>query len=165
MSISLEPLTAAAIAAYCDCVRTVARDSGFLACPSPAQLERQALSCIASGDSCILAMEGQYVAGWGQVSRGQGDAVAHRADLVLGVRSEYRGQGLGQQLMSACVNAASTRGIAYLELEVRADNRQAMKLYRAAGFTPTSLVRDAMRVQGVTYDAFRMSLSLAGGSV
>jgi ribosomal protein S18 acetylase RimI-like enzyme len=160
MPISFQAITPADVAAFCDCAHAVARESGFLACPSPAQLERQALANITSGDVHILAVDGKRVAGWGQVLRGQGDAVAHRADVTLGVRSEYRGQGLGQRLLRACVEDAAARGIAYLELEVRSDNRRAMKLYRCAGFSAVSIVRDAMRVSGVAYDALRMSLSI-----
>jgi ribosomal protein S18 acetylase RimI-like enzyme len=161
MPISFQAITPANVAAYCECAHAVARDSGFLACLSTAQLEHQALANIMSGDVHILALDGARVAGWGQVLRGQGDAVAHRADVTLGVRSEYRGQGLGQRLLTACVEHAAVRGIDYLELEVRSDNRRAMQLYRRAGFSAVSIVRDAMRVSGVAYDALRMSLSIA----
>jgi putative acetyltransferase len=160
MSIRLEVISTSHVAAYCDCVLAVATDGGFLACPSTEQLERQALNSIAEGGVHLLAMDGPRVAGWGQVMRGQGDAVAHRADVLLGVRAEYRGQGLGSRLLGGCMNVAAARGIEYLELEVRSDNQPAMRLYHRAGFRATSTVRDAMRVDGVAYDAIRMILSL-----
>lgn len=45
-----------------------------------------------------------------------------------------RGTGLGKQLLEALESAASERGAERLGLEVRADNRVALSLYRRMGF-------------------------------
>ncbi|WP_416137556.1 GNAT family N-acetyltransferase [Halomonas sp. HK25] len=50
------------------------------------------------------------------------------------VYPDARGSGLGRQLLEALEGAAQARGSARLGLEVRADNRVALKLYRRMGF-------------------------------
>lgn len=50
------------------------------------------------------------------------------------VHPDARGGGLGRQLLETLEGAARGRGSARLGLEVRADNRVALKLYRRMGF-------------------------------
>lgn len=50
------------------------------------------------------------------------------------VHPELRGQGLGRCLVEALEQAALVRGAELLGLEVRADNRVALGLYRRLGF-------------------------------
>jgi ribosomal protein S18 acetylase RimI-like enzyme len=53
------------------------------------------------------------------------------------VHSEFRGQGIGRQLMTALVAEAGQRQCSRVTLEVRQDNQSAQKLYRSLGFTDT----------------------------
>ncbi|MDY7115676.1 GNAT family N-acetyltransferase [Halomonas sp. SSL-5] len=50
------------------------------------------------------------------------------------VHPEFRGTGLGRQLLEALEGAAREHGSDRLGLEVRADNRAALALYRRMGF-------------------------------
>jgi len=50
------------------------------------------------------------------------------------VHPDSRGTGLGRQLLEALEEAARARGSIRLGLEVRADNRTALALYRRMGF-------------------------------
>ena len=52
----------------------------------------------------------------------------------LAVRPEYRGQGIGRQLIEAVADAAHARGCCKLTLEVRDDNHIARGLYERCGF-------------------------------
>ncbi len=54
--------------------------------------------------------------------------------LLVGVRPDYRRQGVGTALLAAVRQAARAAGINRLHLEVRADNDAALSLYRVAGF-------------------------------
>lgn len=53
----------------------------------------------------------------------------------IGVLPEYRGKGIGQQLMNAIEAKARAIGCCKLTLEVREDNNPARGLYRKLGFT------------------------------
>ncbi len=76
----------------------------------------------------------------------------------MGVLPEYRGKGIGRQLLQACISKARTKGITRIELEVRADNERAIALYKALGFEIEAVKRNAMRFDGVYFDALQMSL-------
>ena len=56
-------------------------------------------------------------------------------DLI--VRKEYRGQGVGRELMNALVVEAESRKCSRITLEVRQDNLAAQGLYKDLGFGDT----------------------------
>jgi ribosomal protein S18 acetylase RimI-like enzyme len=53
----------------------------------------------------------------------------------LFVRADARGRGLGRSLVEAAVERARKRGCLRIELDVNEENREALALYRGAGFT------------------------------
>ncbi len=58
----------------------------------------------------------------------------HAAYLVLGVREEYRGQGIATALLEQIFAWAETAAISRLELTVIKDNLNALHLYQKMGF-------------------------------
>ena len=58
--------------------------------------------------------------------------IAHVDDVV--VSSAYRGQGLGEKLMRALIDAARERGVASLHLTSRPARAAAQALYMKVGF-------------------------------
>ena len=82
------------------------------------------------------------VDGRGQLAETPQDAVGfilsrHVVDeeelLLVAVRPEYRGKGIGRRLIETFADRAADRGVTKIYLEVRANN-PAMALYRRAGF-------------------------------
>ncbi len=69
----------------------------------------------------------------------------------VGVAPADRGRGLGTELIRAVIEEARALAIRHLELNVYADNRSAIRLYRAAGFEARVAERD---------DVLRMGRSL-----
>ncbi len=60
-----------------------------------------------------------------------------RGDIALvGLLPEWRGRGLGRQLVRWGVGHLRGRGIAEIELSVEARNARALELYRSEGFEP-----------------------------
>lgn len=82
----------------------------------------------------------------------------------MGVHPAYRGQGIGARLLAACIAKARTRGITRIELEARIDNQRAIGLYRKLGFVHEARKKNAMRFDGVYYDAVQMCLVLDDGA-
>ncbi len=78
---------------------------------------------------------------------------------TIAVAPAARGMGLGRGLMHALITEARRRGIAYLFLEVRADNPIARNLYRSLGFEEIG-VRPRYYRDGV--DAIMMRLAVPG---
>jgi len=78
---------------------------------------------------------------------------------TIAVAPAARGMGLGRGLMHALITEARRRGIAYLFLEVRADNPIARNLYRSLGFEEIG-VRPRYYRHGI--DAVLMRLAVPG---
>ena len=84
----------------------------------------------------LLAEIDGAVAGSAGIGRiGGKEKVRHRADFGISVDKAYWGLGVGRALTSACIECAKAAGFAQLELEVVADNVNAISLYRSLGFT------------------------------
>ena len=146
---------------YRDCLDVVAREKRYLAQIEALPLERIAgfvRNSVADDAIQFFAIDGEQVVGWADVFPRWAHAVAHCGSLGMGVHPRYRGQGLGRRLLSACIEKAWTKGLSRIELEARADNHPAIKLYETLGFKHEALKAQAMRFDGVYHDAVQMSL-------
>jgi len=72
----------------------------------------------------------------------------HRAEIGLTIRAAHWGQGIGRRMGEIAIALASARGLRKLNLRVRADNRRAIRLYQALGFSREGLSRRALCVRG-----------------
>lgn len=82
----------------------------------------------------------------------------HLATLVgMMVSPQAQRQGIGQQLVAACVEAASrVPGLTRLVLTVTASNTHVVRLYEQAGFRAWGLLPHAIVVNGVGFDKLHM---------
>ncbi|WP_369015749.1 GNAT family N-acetyltransferase [Gimesia maris] len=80
------------------------------------------------------------------------DSVRHVARLGMGVLPEFRGQGIGNQLLERAMAHAWEQGLKRLELEVFADNEVALNLYRKHGYQVEGVKRFARCLDGVYQD-------------
>jgi RimJ/RimL family protein N-acetyltransferase len=79
--------------------------------------------------------------------------------VVVGmmVAPQAQRQGIGRQLVDACVEAARhVPGLTQLVLTVTASNPHVVRLYEQAGFRPWGLLPQAIVVDGVAYDKLHM---------
>jgi [ribosomal protein S18]-alanine N-acetyltransferase len=74
----------------------------------------------------------------------------------VAVRPEFRGHGLGSRLLQTTVEQARRRHASIAQLEVRAGNQAAQRLYDRAGFMVVGRRKDYYREP--TEDALLMSL-------
>ena len=56
-------------------------------------------------------------------------------ELAIAVRAEFRGMGIGRQLLDSLLEAAASQGIKKISLSVEVEN-PALNLYRQYGFQP-----------------------------
>ncbi len=146
------------------CLDAVAKEKRYLAQMQALPLERvEGFIRDSVGNDAVqfVALDGATVIGWADIFPAWADAVKHCGSLGMGVLAAYRGQGIGERLLRACLVKAKAKGIARVELEARADNERAIKLYQRLGFTHEALKRNAMRFDGVYYDSVQMSILLA----
>jgi ribosomal-protein-alanine N-acetyltransferase len=82
--------------------------------------------------------------------------------LNIAVDPALRGRGLGTELLGAMLGWLKTTGAQTVHLEVRRSNREALALYRRAGFRLSGLRRAYYR--DPPEDALTMTLELGGRS-
>jgi len=75
----------------------------------------------------------------------------------VAIRPEFRGQGLGSALLQTTINQARQRGAKLAQLEVRASNNEAQRLYQKCGFAVVGRRKNYYRQP--TEDALLMSLA------
>jgi putative acetyltransferase len=143
------------------CLDTVAREKRYLAQIEAPPLERiQAFvsESVAKDAVQFVALDGERVVGWADVFAAWAHALAHRGTLGMGVHPDYRGQGLGRRLLQACIDKAWNKGMTRIELEARADNAAALRLYESLGFQHEARIRHGLRFDGRYYDGLQMAL-------
>jgi len=68
---------------------------------------------------------------------------------TIAVAPDTQGQGLGTRLLTALIDESQRRGCTRLDLEVRADNDDAIRLYERHGFQRIGLRRGYYQPSGV----------------
>lgn len=86
-------------------------------------------------DHCLLAeYDGQVVgAVWVRIMQDYGHVDDETPSFALSLLPEYRGRGIGTQLMRAMLKLLEQKGYAQASLAVQKDN-YALRLYRRLGF-------------------------------
>ncbi|MEY9971024.1 RimJ/RimL family protein N-acetyltransferase [Lysinibacillus sp. RC46] len=84
-------------------------------------------------------------------------SVSHRAYIVVGIHSEYRGQKIGTALFSHLDDWAKEKSMHRLELTVMANNMAAIALYKKMGFEIEGTKRHSLYVDGEYMDEYHMS--------
>lgn len=161
MAIVLTPLGPEHVPAYHRALDVVARERRYLAfleAPPLEQVRTFVLGGVAKGDPRLLAVTGDAVAGWCDITRSAFPSEAHRGRLGMAVVPGFRGQGLGRRLLTATVHAAWAARFTRVELTVYADNAPAIALYETVGFVREGIVRDAVCVDGQYRDAIAMAM-------
>ena len=82
----------------------------------------------------VAILDGRIVGSAGITAVGSRRKVVHRARFGISILKEHWGMGIGRVLMESCIDSARRAGYTQLELEVVADNKRALSLYRRAGF-------------------------------
>jgi ribosomal protein S18 acetylase RimI-like enzyme len=163
-AIEITPIALTHAAGFHACLDAVAKEKRYLAQTQALPLDRIegfVRNSVANDAVQFVALDADTVVGWADIFPAWADAVKHCGSLGMGVLAAYRGQGVGERLLRACLVKAPTQGITRIELEARADNTRAIALYERVGFRHEAVKRNAMRFDGVYYDAAQMSILLA----
>ncbi len=89
-----------------------------------------------SADEAELVAElDGYIAGLAGIDRiSSREKMRHRVLFGISIDKAFWGLGIGRALTEACVECAKSAGYAQMELEVVADNVNAIELYKSVGF-------------------------------
>lgn len=87
------------------------------------------------GDHCLVADVGGQVAGavWTRIMNDYGHVDDETPSFAISLYKEYRGQGIGSQLMAKMLELLKNQGYQKVSLSVQKAN-YAVKMYQKAGF-------------------------------
>lgn len=86
--------------------------------------------------------------------------VKHRVSLGISILTKYRGLGLGTIIMNQLIEKAKLLGKTKIDLEVREDNLNAIKLYEKVGFEHEGIIKDGFFVNNKFVNLVVMGLVL-----
>lgn len=158
---TIQPIALAHARSFHACLDAVAREQRYLAqvaAPPLAKLTDFVRDSVANDLAQFVAVVDDQVVGWADVLPHWAPALAHRGSLGMGILPAWRGQGLGRRLLLACITKAWGRGISRIELEARADNDAAIRLYERMGFAHEATHQRGMYLDGRYHDTRQMCL-------
>ena len=110
------------------------------------------LFLIAVVDSKVVG----FCAGWGgHVQRNR-----HRLEIIIGIRQQSTGQGLGSRLLGEMESWARSNNFHRLELTVMVHNTRAISLYESLGFSSEGRRKNSLRVDGKFVDEHLMAKTI-----
>jgi ribosomal protein S18 acetylase RimI-like enzyme len=133
----------------------VAEERDGIATEPPVDVEARAASWTL--DETFIAVTGAEVVGLLHV-----EVSRHGfGEIAMAVVREWRGRGVGSELLAAAIESGRERGLHKLSLSVFVHNAAAIALYRKFGFVEEGRrVKHYRRASGELWDAFEMGLLL-----
>jgi ribosomal protein S18 acetylase RimI-like enzyme len=133
----------------------VAEERDGIATEPPVDVEARAASWTL--DETFIAVTGAEVVGLLHV-----EVSRHGfGEIAMAVEREWRGRGVGSELLAAAIESGRERGLHKLSLSVFVHNAAAIALYRKFGFVEEGRrVKHYRRASGELWDAFEMGLLL-----
>lgn len=160
---AITPIALEDVESFRACLDAVARERRFLAlleAPSLEHMRAFVAENVANRVPQVVAKDGPVVVGWCDIRPGWHHALQHCGALGMGLLPDYRGRGIGGDLLKVCMALAKERGITRVELEARSDNAAALRLYERFGFEYEGTRRQGMRIDGRYQDTVAMGLLL-----
>jgi RimJ/RimL family protein N-acetyltransferase len=159
MDFQIRRITLNDIQGFHKCLDSVAKEGKFIAKESAPDIKRIEAFI---GDSVrnnypqFVAIDKNEIIGWCDAMPFQTKSLKHRAELGMGIIKEHRGKGIGEKLVLATLDHARQIGIIRIDLEVRADNERAIRLYRKTGFKEYGRRRMGIFLEGMFHDLILM---------
>jgi ribosomal protein S18 acetylase RimI-like enzyme len=159
--VEIVPITQDHIEGFHKTFDFIARERRYLAFLEAPPLEwtrEFVLGNIEQGCPQLVAVSAGEVVGWCDALRKPRPIYAHCGIMGMGLLPEFRGKGIGRNLIRQTFAAARKFGFHRVELTVREDNLNAIELYKQVGFEIEGLQRDAFLVDGVYVNLIMMAV-------
>jgi RimJ/RimL family protein N-acetyltransferase len=108
----------------------------------------------------LLAELADHLVGYVELTGGSLRRSRTTAYLVIGVRADVAGRGIGTGLLQGARDWASAHGLHRLELTVMARNSRAIRLYERMGFSVEGRRAECLLVDGQFIDELTMAALL-----
>ena len=137
MSIQIRKIEEKDIKGFYDALCAVAREGIYLLTTTPPpfdKMERFVRNNIQNNHAQYVAVLNNDVIGWADIVPLERETMNHSGHLGMGVLTDFRGKGVGTQLLQQTIKHAWKQKLTRLELEVFSDNPVAIKLYERNNF-------------------------------
>jgi ribosomal protein S18 acetylase RimI-like enzyme len=161
--VQIRPARESDAASFCEAVKVVAAEKWHLATVDGFSIEQtRAFLKRVMDDSQpqVMAVVEDNVVGFCDILPNAATGFTHVGRLGMGVRSEWRRQGIGRRMLDACLSLARNAGIEKVELEVFSDNVAALRLYDSFGFSEEGLKARGRKFEHRYQDVKLMALWL-----
>lgn len=159
--IGIAPMRMQLLEAYHECLDAVCREKKFLmlAEAPPIGASRKFVQSLLESNLPMLVAftPGPTIVGWCDIYSPPYESQAHIGRLGMGVKSDFRGQGIGPALLERTLKLARLAGLERVELEVFASNTTAIRLYKSFDFKEEGLKRKARKMDSVYEDILMMA--------
>ena len=146
---------------FYQCFAEICRERRFLAiveAPSREQSRAFIEDARQHGMIQYVAASGPRVVGWCDVVPRRWEGFGHSGRLGMGIARDFRGRGIGRQLLDATVRGAREAGLSRIDLEVFSSNANAIGLYERYGFVREGVHRKGRIIDGRVEDVLLMGL-------
>jgi RimJ/RimL family protein N-acetyltransferase len=128
-------------------------------------LARELAAIARSPNSVVLLAElGDQLVGYLELTGGSFRRSRATAYLVIGVRADAAGLGIGTGLLQQAKDWAAAHGLHRLELTVMAHNTRAIRLYERMGFSAEGRRSECLLIDGRFIDELTMAVILPAPS-
>ncbi len=105
----------------------------------------------------IALIDGKHIGNCSLMSIAPYKRYRHRCDVAIALYKEYCGSGIGTAMLQTVLNVAREAGYEQAELEVMAENENAIAMYEKLGFKKYGTFPDNMKYADGSYmDAYWM---------
>lgn len=150
--------------AFCRLVDMVARQRRYLAATEgfPEEMARDFVAEIEKNNlSQYYAFDGERLIGWCDILPKAFEGMRHVANLGMGLHPDYRGKGIGSQLLLlASDHALHVNEVEKIELEVFSSNGGAVAFYEKHGFVREGKRKRSRKLDGAYDDILLMGKEL-----
>ncbi|MBP5309893.1 MAG: GNAT family N-acetyltransferase [Lachnospiraceae bacterium] len=109
----------------------------------------------------VAFIDGKHVGNCSLMSIAPYRRYSHRCDIAIALYKEYCGCGIGKAMLQTVLNVAKSVGYEQAELEVMAENKDAIAMYEKLGFKKFGTFPDNMKYADESYmDAYWMMKKL-----
>ena len=109
----------------------------------------------------IALIDGKHIGNCSLMSIAPYKRYSHRCEIAIALYKEYCGCGIGKAMLQIVLDLAKNVGYEQAELEVMAENKDAIYLYEKLGFEKYGTFPDNMKFAGGSYmDAYWMMKKL-----
>ena len=160
-NIQIRHITENDIEGFYACLDAVARERKYLGLTKALPLEnirKWLMKAMERGEIRLIALDGSRIVGWCDIGTSEREGFTHAGRLGMGVLKEYRGQGIGSQLLEESLSEARDRGLERVELDVYASNTPAICLYEKFEFKIEGRKRKARKLDGNYEDLIVMAI-------